>query len=118
MYTLHVRQSFAAAHHIPGHSGKCKTLHGHTYRVEAEFSGTELNDIGMVADFSGLKKAVRSILPDHTYLNEVIGGNTTVEEISEWLFNKLKAMDLPIQAVTVWESDHCGCRYTPDDVSA
>lgn len=115
MYTLIVRNEFAAAHTIPGHDGKCCDLHGHTYKVEVEFAGHELNDIGMVRDFSELKKAVAEVIPDHAYLNDVMEDHTTVEAISAWLYRQLAERDLPVQAVTVWESDRCGCRYTPDD---
>ena len=114
MYTLKVRQSFDAAHCIPGHPGKCKDLHGHTYRVVAEFTGTELDHLGMVQDFGDLKQALREILPDHKYLNDVLDGATTAEAISEWIFNQLSDRNLPVSAVTVWETDDCGCRYTPD----
>ncbi|NKB23312.1 MAG: 6-carboxytetrahydropterin synthase QueD [Kiritimatiellae bacterium] len=113
MYTLIVKETFEAAHTIPEHSGKCKNLHGHSYRVEAEFSGDELDSMGMVKDFADLKKAVRRILPDHTYLNDVLDGPTTAEYIAQWIFTHLKQDDLPVTAVTVWETENCGCLYKP-----
>lgn len=112
MYTLIVKETFEAAHSIPGHPGKCKNLHGHSYRVEAEFTRHELDSIGMVRDFTELKQAVRDLLPDHQYLNDVLDGHTTAEAIAEWIYTKLRNQDFPITAVTVWETDHCGCRYT------
>ena len=114
MYTLRVIQTFDAAHVIPGHPGKCRNLHGHTYRVEAQFSGTELDELGMLQDFSELKQALREILPDHTYLNDVLDGPTTAEGISAWIYRKLKERDLPVAAVTVWETPNCGCTYSED----
>ena len=45
MYTLIVKQHFDAAHRIPGHGGKCANIHGHTYKVEAEFRDSELNEL-------------------------------------------------------------------------
>ncbi|MGC8669284.1 MAG: 6-pyruvoyl trahydropterin synthase family protein [Chthonomonadales bacterium] len=118
MYTLIVRASFQAAHCIPGHKGKCAHLHGHGYRVEAEFSGSELDQLGMLQDFADLRDAVERILPDHTYLNEVLDGPTTAENIARWLFDRLQAMRLPVAAVTVWETDQYGCRYEPDPRTA
>ncbi|MEO0248970.1 MAG: 6-carboxytetrahydropterin synthase [candidate division WOR-3 bacterium] len=112
MYTLIVRESFEAAHQIPGHPGKCSALHGHSYRVEAEFAGQELNSLGMVRDFIELKAALRAVLPDHSYLNEVVEGPTTAEYLAQWLYHRLKGQGLPIVAVTVWETEDCGCRYT------
>ena len=113
MYTLIVKSSFEAAHTIPDHPGKCKHLHGHSYRVEAEFTGKELDALGMVCDFDILKRALQKVLPDHTYLNEVLDGPTTAEYLSAWIFQKLKDQELPVSAVTVWETEHGGCRYSP-----
>lgn len=113
MYTLIVRAGFEAAHDIPGHKGKCARLHGHGYRIEAEFQGTELNEIGMLCDFADLKEVLNQFLPDHTYLNDVMDCPTTAENISRWIFEKLQGHQLPVTAVTVWETDRNGCRYTP-----
>lgn len=114
MYTLIVRASFDAAHQIPGHLGACAALHGHTYRVEAEFAGAGLDNLGMVRDFGDLKAALRAVLPDHAYLNDVIAEGTTAEIIARWLFERLRERDLPVTAVTLWETETSACRYTPD----
>ena len=112
MYTLKVVQSFDAAHCIPDHPGKCKYLHGHTYKVEAEFTGDTLDKLGMVMDFGDLKKTLKEILPDHRYLNDELDGPTTAEYIAEWIYHKLEERALPVVAVTLWETEGCGCRYT------
>jgi 6-pyruvoyltetrahydropterin/6-carboxytetrahydropterin synthase len=114
MYTLIVRAKFEAAHDIPGHKGKCARLHGHTYRVEAEFQGSTLDEIGMLRDFTDLKSILNQFLPDHCYLNELLPFSTTAENISRWIYEKLREHDLRVTAVTLWETDHNGCRYTPD----
>ena len=114
MYTLIVRARFEAAHDIPGHKGKCARLHGHSYRLEAEFTGRELDQIGMLRDFTDLKAVMNEFLPDHTYLNDVMECPTTAENISRWIFESLQHRGLPVSAVTVWETENNGCRYTPD----
>ncbi len=115
MYTLIVRASFEAAHQIPGHKGKCARLHGHSYRVEAEFASSHLDELGMVCDFADLRAALSEVLPDHAYLNEVLSGPTTAEGISRWIYEQLRARGLPVSAVTVWETERSGCRYTPEE---
>lgn len=117
MYTLIVREKFDAAHFIPNHPGKCRNMHGHTYRVEAEFGGKDLDAIGMVMDFADLKKALRDLLPDHQCLNDVMEGHTTAEALAEWFYVRLQSRDLPVCAVTVWESETCGCRFEPESKS-
>lgn len=52
--------TFDAAHQLPGHNGKCKNLHGHTYRVKCTLEGPVIQtpgepDEGMVIDFSQVK---------------------------------------------------------------
>lgn len=114
MYTLIVRANFEAAHDIPGHKGKCSRLHGHGYRVEAEFTGKELDSLGMLYDFGDLKSVLNEFLPDHTYLNEIMPFVTTAENVARWIFEQLQERSLPVSAVTVWETDKYACRYRPD----
>ncbi|NUQ70927.1 MAG: 6-carboxytetrahydropterin synthase [Chthonomonadales bacterium] len=118
MYTLIVRASFEAAHWIPGHPGKCARMHGHSYRVEAEFVGTELNEIGMVHDFADLRRVLDEIVPDHCVLNDVMDEPSTAENLAAWLYQRLVDAGLPVAAVTVWETERYGCRYQRDAESA
>lgn len=118
MYTLIVRARFEAAHCIPGHKGKCRNLHGHTYRLEAEFAGAGLDELGMVRDFGDLKAVIAGFLPDHTYLNDLLPFPTTAENIARWIFEQLQSRALPVSSVTLWETDSCGCRYTPEATGA
>lgn len=73
MFILAVRDSFAAAHRLESYRGKCETLHGHNFRVEAVFEGKELDSDGMLVDFAILKRHLKEVLSglDHTYLNEM-----------------------------------------------
>ncbi|HRH02037.1 MAG TPA: 6-carboxytetrahydropterin synthase QueD [Bacteroidia bacterium] len=56
-----------AAHRLPRHNGKCKHLHGHSYKMVVEFEG-EPDETGMVMDFNVLKSLVQPIVDqlDHT----------------------------------------------------
>ncbi len=54
---------FDAAHILPQYDGKCRNIHGHTYKLQVTLIGTPCEDerspkCGMVLDFSVLKKAV------------------------------------------------------------
>lgn len=48
--------------------------------------GRELNQDGMVIDFTHVKKAVHGKM-DHANLNEVFDFNPTAENIGRWLVN-------------------------------
>jgi len=54
-----VEAHFDAAHRLSKHAGECSNLHGHRYLVCAELSG-EVNDQGMVMDFSVFKDRLNS----------------------------------------------------------
>lgn len=83
--------TFDAAHHLHCYEGKCKNLHGHTYKVVFGISGY-VNDIGITIDFADIKaiwKKEIEIYLDHRYLNETLPPmNTTAENIVVWIYEK------------------------------
>ena len=59
--TITVAITFAAAHRLPDHEGKCCRLHGHTYGLEVTVEGTPQESgpaAGMVMDFAELRERV------------------------------------------------------------
>lgn len=61
--------SFEMAHALKGHDGPCRFIHGHSYVLSVTVIGIpELNNnstkLGMVMDFSELKKIVRANIID------------------------------------------------------
>lgn len=57
------RFSFEAGHALHGYDGKCKNLHGHSYKLSVTVIGTPVTDktnpkFGMVIDFTDLKRIV------------------------------------------------------------
>jgi len=111
MYRLTKRLKFEAAHRIPGHPGKCDRLHGHTYFVDVEVKGTDLDALGILIDFNHLKE-LEALLPDHTYLNETLPGiQTTAEGLSRHFYQVFKARVPEVAAVTVHEGPNSWCRF-------
>jgi 6-pyruvoyltetrahydropterin/6-carboxytetrahydropterin synthase len=113
MYRLTRRLKFDAAHVIPGHSGKCARLHGHTYYVDVELLGDTLDDLGILVDFGTVKEVVEPLLPDHQYLNEVLpaGVPTTAEGLSKYFYEQFRAKLPQLVAVTVHEGPNSWCRF-------
>ena len=61
--------SFETGHALYGYDGKCKNVHGHSYKLSVTVIGTPIVDrsnvkFGMVIDFSDLKKIVREEIVD------------------------------------------------------
>ncbi len=54
-----------SAHYTKGISEKCSNIHGHTFKINVEIWGKEIDEKdGMVLDFGILKNKVRKILDD------------------------------------------------------
>ena len=61
--------TFETAHILYGYDGKCKNMHGHSYKLFVTLKGKpidDLNDVknGMVLDFGDLKKIVNEEIVD------------------------------------------------------
>ncbi|MDX8360554.1 MULTISPECIES: 6-carboxytetrahydropterin synthase QueD [Bacillaceae] len=84
--------TFDAAHHLHCYDGKCKNLHGHTYKVVFGISGF-VNDIGLVIDFGEIKDIWTNnieVFLDHRYINEMLPPmNTTAENMVVWIFEQM-----------------------------
>lgn len=84
--------TFDSAHHLHNYEGKCKNLHGHTYKVVFGISSLT-DDIGIAIDFGDIKKIWKDqieIYLDHRYLNESLPPmNTTAENIVVWIYEKM-----------------------------
>ncbi len=97
--------TFEAAHQLPWHSGACRELHGHGYRLEVTVAGP-LNDDGIVVDFADVGAVVeREVIAryDHRYLNDVLD-NPTAELIAHDAWKHLEAAGLGIERIRLWET--------------
>lgn len=131
MFEVRVEADFAAAHFLKDYNGKCENLHGHNYKVFAHVKGTELNEGGMLLDFSLLKKVLKSVCKelDHTNLNdmEIFMNNPSAERIAMYIFNqiivKMKENNIDLSskkssesavlyAVDVFETETSRARYS------
>ena len=126
MFEVRVEADFAAAHFLQDYNGKCENLHGHNYKVYAHVRGKELDEGGMLLDFSLLKKSLRQICGslDHTNLNdmEVFKNNPSAERIAFYIFTQLnkvlsdekclKHEGTELFAVDVFETPTSRARYS------
>ena len=118
MFELSIKGDIAAAHFLRGYEGPCKNLHGHTWKIEVTCISSQLDSIGMVADFAMLKKHLREFLHrlDHVCLNDLDyfkEHNPTTENIARYIYaNFAKEISpLKLKQVQVWESDSSSITY-------
>lgn len=131
--------TFDMAHMLDGHDGKCKNLHGHTYILQVEVSGS-LHETGpkrgMVIDFGDLKDCVqRHVLDlmDHAFIYDsgseresrvaellqsldsktyALPCRSTAEAMTEHIFGLLKhRAGLPVSLIRLWETPSSYCEY-------
>jgi 6-pyruvoyltetrahydropterin/6-carboxytetrahydropterin synthase len=115
--TLKRRFTFDAAHTLPFHPGKCKHLHGHTYRLEVAIRGP-LDGNGMIVDFAEVKSIVRERILDrcdHRFLDEVFPFPTTAENLARHFFETLRPHLPGLRSIELWETPDCSVVVTEED---
>lgn len=102
--------TFDSAHHLNDYDGKCKNIHGHTYKLEITVKGLPDKN-GLVVDFHDLKDIVREeILSkiDHLYLNDLFDFNPTCEMTGLWIWgemeNRLIDKGCILDKLVLWET--------------
>ena len=101
-------------HRLPFHNGKCKNLHGHSYKCMVELTG-DPDSNGMVIDYFDVKKVIGPIINelDHSFMvckddmevievleklnsqKVVVDFETTAENICLFLLDRIKSSNLP-----------------------
>lgn len=119
---------FEAAHRLPNHDGKCRRLHGHSWRGTIRVEGAEGKihksgpKEGMLVDYADLAVALAAVVEelDHRDLNEVIKVPTS-EQVAIYVYSRVDALLAPLRRtavlaqVTVEETCTSRCIYRPGD---
>ncbi|MDQ7094008.1 6-carboxytetrahydropterin synthase QueD [Desulfosporosinus sp. PR] len=125
MFQVCVQMHFDAAHFIRGYNGKCANLHGHRWDIVVCIEGNELDQLGMLVDFSEVKKTIRQTLDvlDHRLLNDLPafgaeGVNPTAEGLAQYLFadfqRNFNLKEKRLAWVKVFESPDAWAIYRED----
>ena len=107
--------TFEAAHQLPWHAGKCRRLHGHSYRLEVTVGGP-LDENGIVIDFDDLQRVVERevVTPwDHQMLNELLE-NPTAERLAQRAWELLADAGMPLRALRLWETPRSSVELLAD----
>lgn len=132
MITVTKTVRFDAAHILTNHSGLCKNLHGHTYRVDVSVAQGEDEQGDMVIDFKDLKtiatqticdrfdhafiyntesegeREIAAVVEKHGMRTVAIPFRSTAENLARLFYSELKERIPGLSAVKVWETvDSC-----------
>ncbi|MFT5102586.1 MAG: 6-pyruvoyltetrahydropterin/6-carboxytetrahydropterin synthase [Candidatus Latescibacterota bacterium] len=85
--------SFETGHALYGYDGKCRNVHGHSYKLSVTVIGNPIDDnthvkFGMVIDFSDLKKVVKEEIVDVFDHVTVFNKNTPHVELAKELSDR------------------------------
>lgn len=103
--------TFDAAHKLINYEGKCKNLHGHTYKLQVTIQGT-IQKNGMILDFREIKEIIEKNVVsklDHSFINDFLS-QPTAENTILWIWDKL-VKKLPLYELKLWETPNSSVSY-------
>jgi len=110
MYYITKRIEIAGSHSLTlNYESKCSQLHGHNWIITVKCRAKELDENGMVTDFSRIKTQIEDVL-DHKNFNEILPFNPTAENIAAWVCARIPNC----YRVEVQESEGNIAAYEPD----
>jgi 6-pyruvoyltetrahydropterin/6-carboxytetrahydropterin synthase len=132
MFSVTREITFCYGHRLLNHDGKCRHLHGHNGRAVITLAAPKLDELGMVLDFSLLKRVVGGWIDDkldHKMLLHrddpalpllraqgepvfVLDVNPTAENIARLIFDYTKSQGFPVVEVKLWETENCLATYS------
>ncbi|WP_116771461.1 6-pyruvoyl trahydropterin synthase family protein [Maribacter litoralis] len=85
--------NFETGHALYGYDGKCRNVHGHSYKLSVTVIGRPITDtshvkLGMVIDFGDLKKIVKEDIVDVFDHATVFNKNTPHVELAKELIDR------------------------------
>ena len=131
--TQHI--DFCYGHRLLNYAGKCRHLHGHNARAVIVLEGPELDDRGMLVDFSEIKRQIRTWIDeqlDHRMLLcerdpvlpllreqgepvYVMPHNPTAENIARLIYDYAVAQGFRVSEVSLWETPNAFASYRPGE---
>lgn len=138
MFRVTKELSFCFGHRLMNYNGKCRQLHGHNARAVVTVAAAELDDMGMVADFSALRRHIGDWIDrtlDHKLVLHkddplvpvlrdmgdpvfAIDDHPTTENLAKLIFEYVEREGYPVVEVTLWETPTSYATYTPSGVTA
>ena len=131
MYKVTKELYFCYGHRLMQYQGKCRVPHGHNATVALDLQAEALDPLGMVVDFSDIKRVVQGWIDDsldHRMLLRhddplakwllevgepcfVMDRNPTAETIAQLIFDYAASQGFPVVEVRLWETPEAYATY-------
>jgi 6-pyruvoyltetrahydropterin/6-carboxytetrahydropterin synthase len=138
MFRVTKELAFCFGHRLMNYKGKCRQLHGHNAKAVITVASNELDELGMVTDFSLLRRQIGDWVDrtlDHKMilfkgdplvpvLREMgdpvlaIDDHPTTENLAKLIFESVEKEGYAVVEVTLWETPTSYATYTPTTVAA
>jgi 6-pyruvoyltetrahydropterin/6-carboxytetrahydropterin synthase len=132
MFSVTREITFCYGHRLLDYDGKCRHLHGHNGRAVITLAAPALDQLGMVVDFTRLKRVVGAWIDEHLdhkmllhkddpmlpLLRQqgepvfVFDVNPTAENIARLIFDFTAEQGFPVVEVKLWETESCFATYS------
>jgi 6-pyruvoyltetrahydropterin/6-carboxytetrahydropterin synthase len=124
---------FCYGHRLLNYDGKCRFLHGHNGTAVITIAAEQLDERGMVLDFSDIKRVVSGWIDqnlDHRMIlhrdDPAVGAlqklgeplflievNPTAENIARLIYEFAASQGFPVTECRLWETPSCFATYRP-----
>jgi len=131
MYLITKEVYFCYGHRLMNHKGKCRNLHGHSVKACITIKADQLNEQGMVCDFSDIKESAEKYINeqlDHNFLLHkedaiipfleqqqerflALDDHPTAEILAKMIFQHLKTAGFQVDQVSLWETASANACY-------
>jgi 6-pyruvoyltetrahydropterin/6-carboxytetrahydropterin synthase len=131
MYTITKEVYFCYGHRLMKHAGKCRHIHGHSVKAGIHIAAEQLDDQGMVCDFSEIAASAAEFIDaelDHNLLlhrddplvpslkaaNErfmALPEHPTSEYLARLIYEYIRKKGYRVQSVTLWETSSSCASY-------
>jgi 6-pyruvoyltetrahydropterin/6-carboxytetrahydropterin synthase len=131
MFSVTREIPFCYGHRLLNYEGKCRHLHGHNGKAVITLATDSLDSLGMVMDFTCLKRIVGAWIDEHLdhkmllhrddpilpFLRQqgepvfVMDVNPTAENIARLIFEFAAQQGFPVVEVKLWETESCFATY-------
>jgi 6-pyruvoyltetrahydropterin/6-carboxytetrahydropterin synthase len=133
MFQVTRKIDFCYGHRLLNYEGKCKYLHGHNGRAVITLEAPQLDERGMVVDFTDIKRVVAGWIDeslDHRMILHrddpavpmlknmgeplyLIDANPTAESIARLIYEFAAQQGFPVTQVQLWETPNSVATYRP-----
>jgi 6-pyruvoyltetrahydropterin/6-carboxytetrahydropterin synthase len=134
MFKITRELRFCYGHRLLEYDGKCRYLHGHNGRALITLAAPSLDELGMVVDFTQIKRVVGGWINahlDHRMLLRrddpvlpilqaqgepvfVLDANPTAENIAKLIYDYTAGQGFPVVEVRLWETEDACAVYRPE----